>query len=580
VTTNQDISEAFAEFADLLELTGANAFKVNAFRRASRACEGESNDLAAWAREDPSRLRGIAGIGESTARHIVELVTTSEIPDLVALRTSVPAGLPPLLTLQGLGPKTVRVLWETLGITSLSELAKAIDEGRLDGVPRMGAKTIANLKSSVDARIAAGNAPLRHRLGEAVPMAEAILATLAALKGTVRTAYAGSARRGRETVGDLDLLVSSTDPERVKATFVSLPSVARVLANGETRCSVELARGVQVDLRVVNDDAFGAALLYFTGSKDHNVRLRERAIARGMHLNEYGLFRAGSRDGELGERVAAATEESIYTALELPMWPPELRESAALDATPPGGLLALSDIRAELHAHTTASDGELSLVELAEAAKARGFHTLAVTDHSKASAQANGLSVERLLKHIDSIREAESRVGGIRLLAGSEVDILADGRLDYDDETLAKLDIVVASPHTALRQPPEVATARLLAAIRHPLVHILGHPTGRIIQGREGLSPDIAALCAAAREARTALEINSHWMRLDLRDVHVHAAVTAGCLIAIDCDVHSASDFDNLRYGVATARRGGTPAAACVNSWDATSLLKWLASKR
>ena len=580
VTTNQDIADSFAEFGDLLELTGANPFKVNAIRRAARACEGEAGDMATLAREEPARLRGISGVGESSARHIVELVTTGSIPDLVALRKAVPPGLPALLTIQGLGPKTVRLLWESLAITTLEELAKAIDDGKLESVPRMGPKSIANLKESVAARLASGNAPLRHRLGQSVPIAEGILEKLAALSGTTRTAYAGSARRGRETVGDLDLLVASTDPKAVKDLFVAMPGISRVLAHGETRSSVELANGMQVDLRVVEDSAFGAALLYFTGSKDHNVRLRERAIGRSMHLNEYGLFRAGEKEGELGPLVAAATEAAIYEALELPEWPPELRESAALDFIPPAGLLELSQIRAELHAHTTESDGELSIVELAALAKARGFHTIAVTDHSKASAQANGLSVERLLAHIDAIREAEARVGGIRILAGSEVDILADGHLDYDDETLAKLDIVVASPHTALRQAPEAATARLLAAIRHPLVHILGHPTGRIIQGRDGLSPDIAQLCQAARESRTALEINCHWMRLDLRDTHVRAAIDAGCLIAIDCDVHGPSDFDNLRFGVATARRGATPTTSCVNAWDRSALHEWLASKR
>lgn len=562
-------------------MTGANGFKVNAFRRAARASEGESNDLAAWAREDRGRLQTIDGIGLSTANHIVELVTLGRIPDLDTLRGQVPSGLPELLTLQGLGPKTVKVLWESAGITSLEELDSAIDAGRLAEIPRLGPKSIANLRLAVKARIASGNAPRRYRLGEAVPQAESLLARLRLAKGTIRAQFAGSARRGRETVGDLDLLVASTDPGAAQTAFVTLPGVARVLAGGETRASVQLENGLQVDLRVVEDQAFGAALLYFTGSKDHNVRLRERAISRGMRLNEYGLFVEAEPGGEPPSvPVSAHTEEEIYRALELPFWPPELRESSALDSfdTTPS-LVELSDIKAELHAHTTASDGELTIDELAQLAKSRGFHTIAVTDHSRASAQANGLSVERLLRHIGMIREAEARVGGIRILAGSEVDILADGRLDYDDETLARLDIVVASPHTALRQDPEAATRRLVAAIRHPLVHILGHPTGRIIQGRDGLSPDMAKLYEAARESSTAFEVNSHWMRLDLRDVHVHGAVAAGCLVAIDCDIHSAADADNLRYGVATARRGHLTAASCVNAWPSATLHAWLASK-
>lgn len=581
MATNQTIAEALSEFADFLELTGANTFKVGAFRRASRACDGAAADLATMARENPKELREIEGIGESTARHIVELVTLGKIPDLVALRREVPEGLPVLLTLQGLGPKTVRLLWESIGVTSVESLKAAIDAGKLDSIPRMGAKTIANIRQAVEAKLVAGDAPVRHRLGEAIPVAESLLQRLMLVPGTVRAQYAGSARRGRETVGDLDLLVSTTDADAVRSAFVQLSDVARVLANGETRASVLLKSGIQVDLRVVEDAAFGAALLYFTGSKDHNVRLRERAITRGFRLNEYGLFREPADDAPPSVIVAASTEESIYKALELPYWPPELRESAGLDAldkTP--RLIELADIRAELHSHTDASDGQLTLDELVALAKSRGFHTLAITDHSKASAQANGLSVERLLRHIDAIREAEVRIGGITLLAGSEVDILADGRLDYDDETLAKLDIVVASPHTALRQEPAAATKRLLAAIRHPLVHILGHPTGRIIQGREGLQPDMAALFDAARDSSTALEINCHWMRLDLRDVHVRGAVDAGCLIAIDCDIHQESDANNLRYGVTTARRGGLTPESCVNAWAAERLHAWLKSKR
>ncbi len=582
MATNEAIAAALSEFADLLELSGANPFKVNAFRRASRACEAVPSDLAIWARSEKSKLREIEGVGESTANHIVEFVTLGKIPDLERLRSEVPAGLPPLLTLQGLGPKTVRVLWESAKVTSLEGLKAALDEGKLDAIPGMGAKKIANIREAVEARLAAGDAPVRHRLGQAVPIAEALLARLMLVPGTQRAQYAGSARRGRETVGDLDLLVSSTNPEAVRKAFVALPDVAKVLASGETRCSVLLHPGIQVDLRVVEDAAFGAALLYFTGSKDHNVRLRERSIARGMRLNEYGLFHEPHRsETPPTEIVAAASEPEIYAALELPYWPPELRESDGLDAiTATPRLIELADIKSELHSHTNASDGDLTIDELANLAKSRGFHTLAVTDHSKASAQANGLSVERLLRHIDAIREAEARVGGIRLLAGSEVDILADGRLDYDDETLAKLDLVVASPHTALRQDPAAATRRLLAAIRHPLVHILGHPTGRIVGGREGLSPDMDALYAAAKECSTALEINSHWMRLDLRDVHVRGAVNAGCLIAIDCDTHRPADADNLRYGIATARRGGLAPESCVNTWTQPRLLTWLKSKR
>ena len=580
--TNAEIAATLTAIADLLDITGANSFKVNAYRKAARAAESEAQDLGALAVADPPALRKIEGIGESIAAKIVELTTTKGIAELERLRSEVPAGLLELLTLQGVGPKTVHLLWNKAGVTDLQSLKHAIDSGALTNVDRMGAKTIENLRTAVAAREAARAQPTRFRLGQAVPIAEAMLLALRTTVGVRQAAFAGSARRGRETVGDLDLLVSCDDHDSVRQAFLSLPFIDRVLANGETRCAALLTGGMQVDLRIVDDAVFGAALLYFTGSKDHNVFLRERAIAAKMRLNEYGLHQAPSgADGPLGALVAAHTEESIYAALGLHCLPPELRELHGGDfarATP--DLVETSHVRAELHAHTTASDGSLSIHELASLAVSRGFHTLAITDHSKASAQANGLSVERLHRHIDAIRTAQADFPTLCLLAGSEVDILADGRLDYDDETLARLDVVVASPHAALRQEPAAATKRLLRAITHPLVHIIGHPTGRILLGREGLAPDMHELAAAAAESGTALEVNCHWSRLDLRDTHVKMAVAAGALVAIDCDIHTADDADNLRYGVATARRGGLLRQSCVNTWAQKSLLGWLKNKK
>lgn len=587
MATNQECATAFSQIADLLEITGANAFKVNAYRKAARACENESRDLGRLARDAPADLRTIEGIGESTAAKIIELETVGTVQELELLRLKVPPGLTVLLTLHGVGPKSVKLLWDSAKVTNIDELRSAIDSGTLADIPRMGQRTIANLRDAVAAHDAAGAGPVRYRLGEALPVAEAILKILRTAHGSIRATFAGSARRGRDTVGDLDLLLSTDDPVAAKAAFLNCPGIGKVLAHGDTKCAVQLKTGIQIDLRIVQDTAFGAALMYFTGSKDHNVFLRERAIARGMRLNEYGLFRVPkeSPDGAELPLIAAESEEAIYKALDLPYWPPELREMHGTDFTKtPPTVIELNDIKAELHAHTTASDGVLSILELALLAKARGFHTIAVTDHSRASAQANGLTVDRLLRHIDAIREVEGQfaevLGGIRILAGSEVDIMADGRLDYDDTILEKLDIVVASPHTALKQSSQAATERLLCAIRHPLVHILGHPTGRIIQGREGLTPDMELLCRTAKECGTALEINCHWSRLDLRDLHVRTAVQAGCVIAIDCDIHSADDADNLRYGIATARRGGVTADQCINAWPASKLHAWLSDKR
>jgi DNA polymerase (family 10) len=378
-----------------------------------------------------------------------------------------------------------------------------------------------------------------------------------------------------------------------------MPQVTAVLAAGDSKSSVRLAikgtasgrlggehvASIQADLRVVPRESWGAALMYFTGSKEHNVKLRERALKKNLTLNEYGLFPEDDEKTPPQSRgvkpVAATTEEQVYARLGLPWLPPEVREARGeLSSKETPRLIEAPDIKAELHAHTTASDGGLSLEELAAAAKARGFHTIAVTDHSKSSAFAGGLSIDRLLVQIEEIRRANEKIKGITILAGSEVDILADGRLDYPEEVLRQLDIVVGSPHAALTQDPEAATKRLLAAIRSPYLHILGHPTGRLINRRAGISPDIAKIVAAAKEHHVALEINAHWHRLDLRDSHVRAATEAGCLIAIDCDVHGEEDFDNLRYGVLTARRGWVTPETCVNTWTAKRLGEWLTSKR
>jgi DNA polymerase (family 10) len=582
VPTNAEIAVALTHLADLLDITGANSFKVNAYRKAARAAESEVQDLSALASSDPTALRKVEGFGESIAAKIVELATTERIAEMERLRSEVPPGLVELLTLQGVGPKTVHVLWKRAGVTDVQSLKHSIDSGALADIERMGAKTIENLRSAIAAHEAAAAQPVRFRLGQAVPIAESMLAVLRTTPGVQRAAFAGSARRGRETVGDLDLLISCDKPDAVREAFLSLPFLERVLAHGDTRCAALLRGGMQVDLRIVDDAVFGAALLYFTGSKDHNVFLRERAIEAQMRLNEYGLHRALSGvEGPTADVVAARTEESIYAALGLHCLPPELRELHGGNFEQPApDLVAVDQVRAELHSHTTASDGSLSIHELASLAVARGFHTLAITDHSKASAQANGLSVERLQRHRDAIHAAQADFPTLRLLAGSEVDILADGRLDYDDETLSLLDIVVASPHAALRQEPKAATERLLRAITHPLVHIIGHPTGRILLGRDGLSPDMGELTAAAAEMGTALEVNCQWSRLDLRDTHVKMARAAGALVAINCDIHGAEDADNLRYGIATARRGGLTPGACVNTWEQESLLAWLRDKK
>ena len=587
-TPNERLASIFQRISQLLELTGADRFRVIAHDRAARVVESRHEDLCALALAQGMKpLTAIEGIGPKIAEKILEFARTGEVAEEKELLAAIPAGLLGVLQIPGLGPKTVGALWKTRNVTDVASLKAIIEDGSIMDVPRMGAKTVENIRRAIAFAERAGE---RTPIGLAMPIAEEMVARLSRVPGVTRASFAGSLRRGRETVGDLDFLVSTSDPAAVRESFSTQHEVTQVLSKGESKCSVRLdvdGRQIQADLRIVPEASFGAALLYFTGSKEHNVRMRERAQKLGMTLNEYGLYRADPDPTPPHHRgvppLAGAAENECFEVLRLPYAPPELREERDIDEPVPDDLIQLADIKAELHAHTTASDGSLTIEELALAACARGFHTIAVTDHSQSSVIANGLKPERLLRHIEAVREAAARVRGITILVGSEVDILADGSLDYDDELLAKLDVVVASPHASLKQERDAATARMLRAIRHPLVHIIGHPTGRIVGRREGFHPDISALAAAAAEHRVALEVNCNWMRLDLCDTHVRAALAAGgerALIALDCDVHRSGDFANLRYGVATARRGGLTRPRCVNAWDAATLHDWLRSKR
>jgi len=581
---NQNIAAALAEMANLLELTGADRFRVSAHAKAARIIKSHPEDLSTLI-DDKSAITSIEGIGSKTADKVIEFSQEGAIHEHGRLLTEVPRGLLDVLKIPGLGPKTVRTLWQDKNITSLDDLKQAIADGALEGMPRMGAKTIANMLDAIE--FLESNAD-RTPIGIVLPLAESMVSELGSLSSTKRAQIAGSLRRGQETIGDIDILITTSDPAAAREAFITQSVVKKVLAEGETKSSIRLehlGKQIQADLRIVPEESFGAALMYFTGSKDHNVKLREIAIRKGLTLNEYGLFPDdGTEESSPQSRgvspIAASTEEEIYEALGLPFQPPELRTGTGVEEAPPADLITLRGIQAELHAHTTASDGQLSIEQLAAHAADRGFHTIAVTDHSQAATIASGLSPERLRAHIEAVRSANDAMGSITILAGSEVDIMPDGTLDYDDELLAQLDIVVASPHLALKQSPEDATARLIRAIEHPLVHIIGHPCGRLINTREGLTPDIHAVAEAAAANDVALEINANWQRLDLRDTHVRIALDAGALIAIDCDVHRASGFWNLRYGVVTGRRAGLTADRCVNAWDAERLQKWLKSKR
>ncbi|MEO0514218.1 MAG: DNA polymerase/3'-5' exonuclease PolX [Planctomycetota bacterium] len=579
-TTNAQLAAIFQQMADLTEITGGNRFKVNAFAKAGRILDDMTKPVADI---DPKLLPKVEGIGQGTADRIAEFLDTGKIADHEKLLAQVPNGLLKVMDVPGLGPKTVALLWNEAGVESIDDLKAKLDTGELEALKGFGKKKIENLQKNLKFAESAGD---RQRIGLAYAVATMFIEDLEGLPTVEKIEYAGSLRRGKETIGDIDILVASSgDDDEKKAifdAFVKHVAVADVIVHGDTKASVRThdeSKQMQVDLRVVAPESFGAALMYFTGSKEHNVKMRERAISRGLSLNEYSL----SKDGQA---VASATEQDVYAALDLAWVPPELREDrgelalAESDQIPP--LLELTDIKAELHSHTTASDGKWSIEENALGALARGFHTVAITDHSKGQAQANGLSNERLVKHIEAVRQVAKKLKGkITVLAGSEVDILANGDLDYPDELLAELDIVVASPHAALTQDPDKATKRLIKAIENPYVTIVGHPTGRIVNRREGLSPDMEAIFKAAKDRGIALEINASPYRLDLRDTHARTWVQDyGGKLAINTDAHGPEHLDNLRFGVVTARRAGATKDDVVNCLSQAALAKWIKSTR
>jgi DNA polymerase (family 10) len=598
MSLNDDLAELFANLAALMELRGENIFKVIAFQKVGRIIRDSNFDLKKCVQENT--LCEIEGIGKGSQQIIEEYINSGKSTVYEEVSASVPVGLVPMLSIEGLGPKTIGLLWKQLDITSLDLLEKAIESGTLAQVKGFGAKKIATMKQGIDAyrrRVLEGGgaAPVRTGIPKALAYAVPLLEQLRKLKGVRRAEIAGSLRRRRETIADVDFLAavkSSDDGQAVSDAFVKLQGVVQVLGQGSSKASVKVANGLQVDLRIVPEVNFGAALLYFTGSKEHNVKVRGLALKKKMTLNEWGLYtldayekakKETARAPEL-KPLASKTEEEVYSALGLSFIEPELREDrgeidASLKSVLPE-LITLADMRGDLHTHTTASDGIASIEEMAEAAKARGYKFLAITDHSKSQVIARGLTVERLLQNIDAVRKAGARHKGIELLIGSEVDIMADGTLDYDDDVLKQLDIVVASPHFALKQSPEKATERLLRAIENKYVNIIGHPTGRLINGREGLSPDFSILFKAAAETGTALEINASYPRLDLNELNARAAVSAGVMLSINTDAHSTDELDNMPFGINVARRAWVTKRNVINCMSIGELKKFLAGKR
>jgi DNA polymerase (family 10) len=589
MSLNGELSELFRTFAALMDIKGENAFKAIAFSKVSRIIKDSTIDLKK-AVEDGT-LKDLVGVGPSSQRIIEDYVRTGRSKDFDDVAAGVPAGLIPMLQIPNLGPKTIALLWKKLKITSVEDLSKAIEAGKLDGLPGMGEKKIDLIRQGIALRAEAGK-----RIGIVVAMgiADEFVKRLRELPGVVQAEAAGSLRRRRETVGDLDMVCSIRNESAAQAisdAFVKFPEVKRILAHGTAKASIATAE-VQVDLRIVPLANFGATLLHFTGSKEHNVRLRGLAQSKKMTLNEWGLYKLA--DYEKSEKkpgeapsvkpVASKTEADVYEKLGLEWIDPELREDRGeIEAAAAGKLpklLKLSDIRGDLHTHTTASDGQAGIEQMAEAAIQRGYKFLAITDHSKTQVIANGLSAERLLKHAAEIRKVSDRLKQITLLAGCEVDILADGHLDFEDSILAELDFVVASPHVALKQPQDKATDRLLRAIENRYVNLIGHPTGRLIFEREGLPLDTARIFKAAAETGTALEINAGWPRLDLNDVNAKAAITAGVKLAIDTDAHSVAGLSAMQFGIDVARRAWATAGDVINCMSLAELRGFVKNKR
>lgn len=571
---NKEVAGILNEIADLLEITGGDRFRVNSYRRAARSLEGESVDVAELANRD--ELQTIPGIGKGMAERILQYLKTGRIDLHQELLASVPKGLPELLAIPGLGPKKVRLLHEELGIGGTDDLAAAIEAGKVASLAGFGAKSVEKISEGMAfLKRSAGRTPL----GQALPIAESLRDAVAAFKGVRQVEIAGSARRGRETVGDLDLLCTARDGAAVIRAFTQLPMVTGVRAAGETKGSVLVPAGskreIQVDLRVVPAESFGAAMQYFTGSKEHNVRLREMAVRKGWKLNEYGLY-----DGD--NLLAGKDEAGIYGKLKLPFVPPEMREDrgeieAGDDLPEP---ISLEDIRGDLHTHTTASDGRSTLEEMTDAAQACGYEYLGIADHSRSSAIANGLSVDRLLAHVEHIRAVGRKTKNFTLFAGIECDILSNGALDYGDDILAQLDWVVASIHAGQQQDRKTLTKRSIAALENPYVCALGHPSGRLIGRRDAMDLDWKQVIAAAAKTGTALEINASWQRLDLKDDHVRQALDAGCWLVINTDAHSTEQLEQMKLGVMTARRGWATADRVLNTKSATALKKWIAQRR
>ena len=566
---NADIANIFNEIADLLEIESANPFRIRAYRNAARTLQGMGQEVSAYLKQEKD-LTALPGIGKDLAAKIVEILDTGHCQALEKLRKATPAGLTDLLHIPGLGPKRVHALYHELDVHTPEQLLRAAKDGRVHSLPGFGAKTEQSIIADIEAHV---KQKQRIKLVTAAQYAEPLVAYLQKVPGVDQVVVAGSYRRRKETVGDLDILVSAAKSDKVMDTFVRYDEVRDVLAKGTTRGTVLLRNGLQVDLRVVAKKSFGAALYYFTGSKAHNISVRRRAQQRQLKINEYGVYKGD-------KQIAGTTEASVFEAIGLPFIPPELRENTgeieAAEQHRLPKLVELNDLRGDLHAHSKATDGHNSIKEMALAAREFGFDYLAITEHSRHLTVAHGLDATRLLKQIDEIDKLNEKLTGITLLKGIELDILEDGQLDLPDEVLARLDLVVGAVHSKFHLSRAKQTERILRAMDHPHFTLLAHPSGRLLETRDAYDVDMPRIIRHARQRGCYLELNAQPDRLDLLDTYCHLAKDEGVLISIDSDAHSINDFNNLEYGVGQARRGWLEKTDVLNTRTLTQLRKLL----
>lgn len=569
-----EIAKIFEEIADLLELQGENPFKVRAYRTAARSLLNFEGNLKLLVKEE--KLTDLEGIGEHIAEKIAELVKNGRLPYYEKLKKSIPAGMLELIQIHGLGPKKVKTLYQKLKIHTIKALKEAAEKGKIAKIKGFGAKTEQNILHSLAHREAYQK---RTLWWDAMALAEPILEGFKKLKGVAKAEIAGSLRRKLETVGDLDFVVASSHPKPIMKWFTSLPGVEKILASGETKSSIRLEGGIQADLRIVDEKEFGFALCYFTGSKEHSIKLRDRALSRGWSLSEYGLAAGKKKAPKMGR---SPSEAEIYQTLGYPYIPPELRENRGeLETVKLPDLIAIEEIRGTLHNHTTASDGKSTLKEMALAAKKMGWEYLGISDHSKSSIQANGLSEERLLEQIEEIRKLNaSKKLGIHLFASSECDILANGDLDYPERILKKLDYVVASIHSSLSQDEKTMTRRIIRAVENPNMTILGHLTGRLLLKREPYAVNTEKVIDACIANKKIIELNGHPQRLDMDWRLWHKASEKGLLCCINTDAHHADNHQFILTGVNAARKGWLEKRQVINTLSLKEIDKFLKSLR